>query len=76
MIFLLQYNRKGGELVKLTQYEESDRLDAQNKRLQLELSLLQGGLDDEVVLLEADSLDALRQTHSRYFLNPREIAST
>lgn len=76
MIFLLQYDRNNGKLINITPYPDSERVAAQDERLSVELSLLQKGISHEVVLLEAENIDALKQTHSRYFLNPQEIAST
>ena len=45
-------------------------------RLEIELDLNRKGVGDEVVLLEAASEHALRQTHRRYFEDLREILNT
>lgn len=76
MVFLIEYDRKKGEILKLQSYPETERLTAQNDRLDLELSLIRDDLDYEVVLLEANTENDLRQTHRRYFESLREIAST
>jgi hypothetical protein len=67
MIFLLQYNSKTGMLESISEYSEADAIAAQEASLAAELRAIQLGTGVEVVLLEAASLDALRQTHSRYF---------
>jgi hypothetical protein len=64
MIFLLEYERTTGEL---TLREFSDKRLAEDARLELELRLHSRGIEREVVLLEAPSLEALKQTHRRYF---------
>lgn len=76
MIFLIHYDRKQGELITLESFPHSEREKAENKRLDLELSLFQKTLDHEVVLLEAASEMDLRKTHRRYFENYQDIAST
>lgn len=75
MIFLIQYNRKSGEIVWRKEYKDSDRVFAQEDRLKLELELNDQGIKDEVVLLEASSEDVLRRTHRRYFENLEELVS-
>ena len=49
---------------------------AENLRLEMELGLGRRGVDNEVVLLEAASEEALRRTHRRYFETPRQIANS
>jgi len=72
MIFLIEYDRPKGQLVKFKSFVDSDRLKAQDMRLELELSLHRSGVDHEVVLLEAvneaaqpssDQLDAGHHCH-------------
>lgn len=67
MIFLVQYNRQSGSTVLFRAYPDSALEAAQDDRLELELELNRKGVDDEVVLLDAESEDALRLTHGRYF---------
>jgi hypothetical protein len=67
MIFLIQYDRKQGRLVTYREFEDRQRREAENSRLEIELDLNRKGLSHEVVLLEADNKDAVRRTHRRYF---------
>lgn len=73
MIFLIQYDRRRGKIVSLTPYGNEQQEAAEDDRLQLELKLDRGGPDHEVVLLEAESEEALRKTHRRYFESAQEI---
>ena len=75
MIFLIEYDRRQGRLVNLEPFQETDRLQAENTRLQKELDLHRRGLKHEVVLLDAASEGALRLTHRRYFEDLYQIAS-
>ena len=67
MIFLIEYDRGKGHIIKLNAFHESDRQLAEESRLNLELELNSKEIDHEVVLLEAESEEALRITHRRYF---------
>jgi hypothetical protein len=67
MIFLIDYDRNQGKIVRLESFPDHERLKAENSRLELELLLRRQGAEREVVLLEAASLEALRRTHRRYF---------
>jgi hypothetical protein len=69
MIFLIEYDRSQGSIVTFRQYDDARRREAEDARLQIELDLNQQGVNHEVVLLEADSEDALHRTHQRYFEN-------
>ena len=73
MIFLIEYNRPEGRLVTFERFTDSERLKAQNVRLDLELDLNRRGVAHEVVLLEAASEDGLHRTHRRYFEDLRQI---
>lgn len=74
MVFLIRYHRKSGQLVSAPQvFEDSNRVEAQRARLNLELELNAKGIEDEVVLLEAASEQILRRTHRRYFEDLREL---
>lgn len=73
MIFLIEYNRPEGRLVTFKRFTDSERLTAQNARLDLELDLNRRGIIHEVVLLEAASEAAPRRTHRRYFETLRQI---
>jgi hypothetical protein len=73
MIFLIEYNRSEGSLVNFRHFENSQRREAEDLRLESELNVNRKGVDHEVVLLEAASEDALRRTHRRYFEDLRQI---
>ena len=73
MIFLIQYDRPKGRIVTIKTFENSERLDAENSRLETELDLNRRGMTREVVLLEAASKDALRRTHQRYFEDLKDL---
>jgi hypothetical protein len=73
MIFLMEYNRSEGNLITFRGFDDSQRQDAEDLRLKLELELNRSGVDHEVVLLEAESEAAVRRTHRRYFDNLREL---
>jgi len=74
MIFLIEYNRPEGRMVTFRTFDESQRNQAEEERLEIELELFRKGVDHEVVLLEAESEEAVRKTHRRYFESFREIA--
>ncbi len=77
MIFLIKYQRSSGKVQELRQFNNIDRQEAEDARLESELELLGNqSLDYEVILLEAETEVALRKTHSRYFKTAQEIAST
>jgi len=67
MIFLIEYDRGEGRLVRLERFSDSDRKRAEESRLDLELELNSKGSENEIVLLEAANEEAVRQTHRRYF---------
>jgi hypothetical protein len=73
MIFLIQYDRQEGRMISIESFNDSERTKAQDLLLTLELQLNQNGNDKEVVLLEAESEDALRITHRRYFEDLSEL---
>lgn len=67
MIFLIDYDRDRGEIVSFRRFDNSERDEASEKRLQLELDNSRNGIFREVVLLEAKDEIAVRRTHRRYF---------
>jgi hypothetical protein len=67
MIYLIQYDRQTGALVGIREFMDSERQQADEFRLAVEIDLLRAGVSREVVLLEASSEDELRKTHRRYF---------
>ncbi len=75
MVFLIEYNRGEGRLVKFESFDDSDREIAEESRLNLELELNLKGIENEVVLLEAATEEAVRRTHRRYFETLAELTS-
>lgn len=65
-LFLIVFDRIRGQLVEIREYGPTDRERALADRFERELDERHQP-QIEVVLLAAESLDALRQTHSRYF---------
>lgn len=75
MIFLIEYDRARGEIVTLKTFSDSERHVAQDLRLEMEIGLNRDEVDREVVILEAETEEALRRTHRRYFENLNELAN-
>jgi hypothetical protein len=75
MVFLIEYNRGEGRLVRMDSFSGSDRRRAEEARLNLELELNRKGIENEVVLLEAASEEAVRRTHRRYFETLAELTA-
>ena len=73
MIFLLEYDRPSGRLVTLLEFADSERVQAEDERIKLEVSLNRKKTDHEVVLLQARDKEALRHTHRRYFADLHEL---
>ncbi|HLR04662.1 MAG TPA: hypothetical protein VK117_02545 [Pyrinomonadaceae bacterium] len=73
MSFLIEYNRNEGRIASIKSFKDSERTDAQDSLLELELNLK--GMQREVVLLEAASEEAVRRTHRRYFETLAELTS-
>ncbi len=74
MLFLIQYDRSSGTIVRLRDFDDSQQQEAESARLELELALNRQGIQHEVVLLDAPTKEALLRTHSRYFENVAELA--
>jgi hypothetical protein len=74
VIYLLEYDRAAGRLVRFDPYEAHERAQASSDRLALEIELFRNGVNHEVVLLEAASEEALKKTHNRYFTNVSDLA--
>ncbi len=73
MIFLIEYDRSKGNIVRFEQFQNTKRLAAEKLRLNIELDLSKKSIDHEVVLLDAVNENALKKTHRRYFENINEI---
>jgi hypothetical protein len=73
--FLLVYDRAHGKLLDdLREYPASERHQALQERFRQELAY-RNQPDVEVVVLGAESREALKRTHSRYFKTIGELAS-
>lgn len=74
MIFLIEYERATG-IVQLQQFDGNKAPQARQARLSLELARAAENLIREIVILEADSEEQLRRTHSRYFESLSQLAN-
>jgi hypothetical protein len=74
VLFLIEYDRSRGLLTTFRAFDDDARRDADDARLELELSLSRRKIEREVVLLEAATEDDLRRTHRRYFEGLAELA--
>jgi hypothetical protein len=75
VFFLIDYDRSRGELSSIEMFEDSERHAAENERLKRELALHRKGVKREIVLLQAASEDALKETHGRYFADIATLAA-
>lgn len=66
--FLLVYNKKTGDLLRITEFEAETGAAALQERFDLEREY-RSKPDVEIVVLNADSREALYGTHARYFPN-------
>lgn len=73
MLFLIEYHRKLGTIVTMREFDDSERRNAEDSRLEMELELIRRGIEHEVVLLDASSEEALQRTHRRYFEDLAEL---
>jgi hypothetical protein len=76
MIFLIEYDRNRGQIVTFETFDDSERRKAEDSRLEMELALNHLGIEREVVILEADTEEALRRTHRRYFEDLAELVNS
>jgi hypothetical protein len=74
VIFLIDYDRSRGELSSIEMFDDSERAAAEDQRLKMELTLHRKGVKREIVLLQAASEDALKETHGRYFAGIAALA--
>ncbi len=75
MLFLIEYNRKRGQIVTFESFDDTERKKAEDARFEMELKLYRQGVEHEVVLLEAASEAAIRRTHRRYFEDLAQLAT-
>lgn len=76
MLFLIEYDRNRGKIVTFKTFADLERLKAEDARLEMELGLNRLGVEREVVLMEAESEEALRRTHRRYFEDLAELVNS
>jgi len=76
MIFLIEYDRTLGQIITFKTFGDPERQVAEESRLEIELGLNRQRVDREVVILEADSEEALRRTHRRYFEDLAELVAS
>jgi hypothetical protein len=69
--YLVIYNRRAGEIVRRGRFETA--ADALEARFEAEREFCDEP-DVEIVVLGAESWDALYRTHSRYFKGVQELA--
>ena len=65
MYFLINYSRQGRKILSLTEFSDSGL--ASQAKLAAEIDALGSQIRTEIVILEAESLEALKKSHSRYF---------
>ena len=73
MIFLIEFNRSAGKIVRFQTFAESDKREAEQIRFGIELDLNRKGIKHDVILLDAESEEGLRRTHRRYFENFKQL---
>jgi hypothetical protein len=74
VIFLVIYDRLGGDLITFEKYEDDQIAQANSDRLQAEIENATNG-DVEIVILRSDSEEQVRRTHARYFETLAELES-
>ena len=74
MVFLIEYDRKRGEIVTIQPFADTQKLEADSMRLARELELNRSGIEHEIVILDAENEEALRRTHRRYFESLEDFA--
>lgn len=67
-VFLITYDRRAHRLVDFRTFAPDQRAEAEEARFQAELEALARHQDMEIVTLEAESEDVLKQTHGSYFM--------
>ncbi len=76
MLFLIDCDRNRGRIITFKTFDCSERQEAKDARLEMELELNRLGTEREVGLLEAATEDALRRTHRRYFEDLAELVNS
>ena len=76
MIFLIEYDPRRAQIVEFKSFSDEDSSIADDERIARELDLNRQGIDHEVVLLQAQSENALRRTHRRYFEDLKQLVAS
>jgi hypothetical protein len=71
--FVLIYDRHEHKLQELQEFDENDRAAAEAFRHRALRRSLNENLDQEIVLFQAASREALQHTHGSYFLSAEEL---
>lgn len=71
--FVLVYDRSQQMLIDLKKFEDTERAGAEAFRHQAQRRALTDNLDQEIVLFQAHSEEALRRSHGSYFLSEEEL---
>lgn len=75
-LFVLEFDRRTQRLATPVEAFDDDRRgEAGERRLAAQRRAIDEGLDHDIVLLEADSEEDLRRTHSSFFLTPEELGA-
>ena len=72
-LFVLIYDRRGDGVVELKLFDNTERDAADEFRMRAERTALLEDLDQDIVLFQAESREALERTHGGYFLNDRQL---
>jgi hypothetical protein len=72
-IFLLIYDRDIRKLLLTEEFTQEQRPLAMRARRDAEIAAIREGRKQEIVILEAESLDALKRTHGSYFYTIQEL---
>lgn len=75
MLFLIEYDRSQERIGTFVTFDDSQRQQAEDRRLELELKQNRLGIEREVVLLQAATQAAIRRTHRRYFEDLAQLAT-
>lgn len=73
MLFLIEYDRPLQATVLFEEFTADQREKAEYGRLQIEQANRERGIDREVVILDAESREALEVTHGRYVDGLRRV---
>lgn len=78
MVFLVEYDRRGGYLLRCDEFADSDLDKAKSSALKLEIELnRQGKLQHhEVNVFKAHNKQAFQRTHSRYFVKLNDMVTS